>query len=301
MANRYWVGGGSSVAWTATGNTNWSATSGGANNASVPGSGDFCIFDANSGSGSSSITGSFTIQGLDCTGFTGTLGLSNPLTINTAASNAFKLNSTMTLSNSGNGSLNFTNSTGTCVLTSAGKTTLGSITINGAGTVQQADNLSLQGMQGASLTLSAGTFDCNSHTLNVPAMVVGGSTTRQINLGTALSLAGNVSPNSTAFDTSGGITGLTINNAGTCPITILDATTLQNAAQTYNWGGLTLGAITVQGTTENNVTVFSSNFTCSSLTLNAGTIFELGAAGTVTLTITNAFTWTGTSTSPIIV
>lgn len=72
-ANRYWVGGGSSTNWNATGNTNWSTTSGGANNASVPGSSDAVIFDANSGSGTANISANITILSLDMTNFTGTL------------------------------------------------------------------------------------------------------------------------------------------------------------------------------------------------------------------------------------
>lgn len=46
MADRYWVGGGTTGLWTDT--TNWSATSGGAGGASVPGTGDNITFDTNS-------------------------------------------------------------------------------------------------------------------------------------------------------------------------------------------------------------------------------------------------------------
>lgn len=44
MANRYWVGGGSSNTWDALGPTNWSDVSGGTNNFSVPGPGDDVFF-----------------------------------------------------------------------------------------------------------------------------------------------------------------------------------------------------------------------------------------------------------------
>lgn len=73
MADRYWVGGGSSTNWNATGPTNWSASSGGANDASVPGSSDNVFFDANSGSGGSVISASISVLSLDCDGYTGTL------------------------------------------------------------------------------------------------------------------------------------------------------------------------------------------------------------------------------------
>jgi hypothetical protein len=47
MAARYWVGGGSSTNWNAVGPTNWSDTSGGSNDFSVPTSADDVTFDAN--------------------------------------------------------------------------------------------------------------------------------------------------------------------------------------------------------------------------------------------------------------
>ena len=49
MAARYWIGGAGT--WSSANTANWSATSGGAGGASVPGSADTPIFDANSGSG----------------------------------------------------------------------------------------------------------------------------------------------------------------------------------------------------------------------------------------------------------
>jgi len=55
MATRYWVGG--SGNWNISLTTNWSASSGGAGGASVPGTADDVIFDANSNTG----TGAFTV------------------------------------------------------------------------------------------------------------------------------------------------------------------------------------------------------------------------------------------------
>ncbi len=48
MAARFWVGG--SGTWSTTNTTNWSATSGGAGGASVPGASDDVTIDGNSGS-----------------------------------------------------------------------------------------------------------------------------------------------------------------------------------------------------------------------------------------------------------
>lgn len=54
MADRYWVGGTGS--WTQAGTANWSATSGGVGGASTPTLTDNVIFDANSSSGSYTVT-----------------------------------------------------------------------------------------------------------------------------------------------------------------------------------------------------------------------------------------------------
>ena len=86
--SRYWVGEGSSANWNATGPTNWSATSGGANNASVPVSTDDVFFDANSPA--STLSASITIKSLDMTGYTDTLTHNSSRTL-TIAGNVYTL------------------------------------------------------------------------------------------------------------------------------------------------------------------------------------------------------------------
>ena len=85
MANRYWVTGGTGN-WNST--TNWSATTGGASGASVPGSTDAALFDASSGAGTATLDISPTVQTLTMTGFTGTLAF---------GTNTISLNSTGTI------------------------------------------------------------------------------------------------------------------------------------------------------------------------------------------------------------
>jgi len=85
MAARFWVTGGTGN-WNST--TNWSATSGGASGASVPGSADTAALNASSGSGTITLDISPTIQTLTCTGFTGTLAF---------GTNTISLNSTGTI------------------------------------------------------------------------------------------------------------------------------------------------------------------------------------------------------------
>jgi len=85
MAARFWVTGGTGN-WSST--TNWSATSGGASGASVPGSADTATLNASSGSGTVTLDISPDIQTLTCTGFTGTLAF---------GTNTISLNSTGTI------------------------------------------------------------------------------------------------------------------------------------------------------------------------------------------------------------
>lgn len=84
MANRYWVTTGTTGGtgnWNDT--QNWSATSGGAAGASVPGAADQALFDAASGSGTATLDISPTIQVLNMTGFTGTLAFGiNTISVN---------------------------------------------------------------------------------------------------------------------------------------------------------------------------------------------------------------------------
>lgn len=81
-ANRFWVGG--TNTWNSTAASKWSTTSGGAGGASVPGSGDIAIFDANSGGGTVSIGGGIpTIGGLNMSAAaTMTLAGSPNMTVN---------------------------------------------------------------------------------------------------------------------------------------------------------------------------------------------------------------------------
>jgi len=85
MAARFWVTGGTGN-WNDT--SNWSATTGGASGASVPGSADTATFNASSGSGTATLDISPTVQTLTMTGFTGTLAF---------GTNTISLNSTGTI------------------------------------------------------------------------------------------------------------------------------------------------------------------------------------------------------------
>lgn len=125
---RYWVGGGSSTAWNATGNTNWSDTSGGSNNASVPTAVDDVIFD---GSGSnaqsnSNISANQTITTFSVTsGYSGSISHSAQLTL--AGNLTFGPNQNI----SGSGTLVFASAS---VIIPNGKTYTGPVTLNTSAT-----------------------------------------------------------------------------------------------------------------------------------------------------------------------
>lgn len=174
MANRYWVGG--NLPWDNNVGLRWSTTSGGAAGASIPGSGDRAIFDANSGAAAVSITTTDkTVQAVVCTGFTGSLTLSGRV-INFNTNEGFVTDSGMTFSATGAAQLNFAHTSGTFNFNAAGLSMAGTIiTISGAGgtTVLQ-NHLSC-----TRLRISAGTFDAND--FNVQASGTGTGTTAAFN------------------------------------------------------------------------------------------------------------------------
>lgn len=79
MAARFWVGG--TGTWDASDTTHWSATSGGAGGASVPGSGDTVTFDGSSGGGTVTLAYNPTVTTITFGAFTGTLDF-NTRTLN---------------------------------------------------------------------------------------------------------------------------------------------------------------------------------------------------------------------------
>lgn len=96
MANRYWVGG--TGTWDSSSTTNWSASSGGAGGASVPGNADSVFFDGNSGTGNCThlnYSGN-SIGPLNFTGYTGTFTNSASLRVD----GSLTFSSTMTLGGS---------------------------------------------------------------------------------------------------------------------------------------------------------------------------------------------------------
>lgn len=200
MANLFWVGA-LPASWDGTALLKWSATSGGVGGLAIPTSADNAFVDANSGSGTLTLaSGNTGCLNLDFTGFTGTFAGSAAITISgglTAASG-------MTWSNTS--TLTFGATSGTNVITSAGKTFNNSLTLNGVGGIWQfADDHSNNSAK--TITLTNGTVDINGKTVTVGIFSSNNSNTRTIAFGTGnVTLTGS----GTTIWTTGGVTGLTI-------------------------------------------------------------------------------------------
>ena len=297
MASRYWVGGGSSTNWSATGNTNWAATSGGANNQSVPTTTDDVFFDANSGSGASVISANITVQSLNCTGFTGTLTHNTgvTLTINTGTSTSFLLSAAMTYTAATATSVvAFTNTSGTADMTSNGKR-LGSLTINGAGgTVRLLDALRVDTATASTITITTGVFNANNFNVTATIVSLSNSNTRTLTMGSGTWTIGLLCPVNTVVWGMATTTGLTFNK-NTANI-VIQSNSLAGS-RSFQGGSQTFNGLTIDSNTALGAITFTNSVAFSSLAVGAGNLLALGAS--TTLTVTNAFTLAGTLALPI--
>ena len=285
----YWVGGGSSTNWSATSNTNWSLVSGGANNAGPPVTGDTVVFDANSGTGTSNISASTSInQFLGSTSSAITLTTGGSLTL-TVTGTVFTLGSGIayTAANA-NRAITFNPGVGNTVVITTNGQTLGNTTCS-SGTCTLATNLA--GLSSATLTVPSGAvLDAATDNPNVTFGYVSANTgTRTFNCGTGTWTLTGISGTSWDFSTVN--TGLT----ASCGSGTLDFTTTATAPITFNTGAQTFGTV--------NVNVGSSAYWfnivpgLTATALNATAPFTLALTEPDTYAITNAFTWTGGSSS----
>lgn len=282
MASRYWVGGGSANTWAAITPTNWSATSGGANNASVPGTTDDVFFDANSPTGTGSVVAvSITIRSLDCTGYTHDITINSGRAITVSGNGVvFKLVNTMTLTlgSATTSALSFTGTSGTTLITMAGLT-IGNVTFNGIGGTWQFQDAMIS--TGA-ITLTNGTLDINNKDVTCDSFSSSNSNIRTVTLGTSTPNTITITGTGTGwiFTTA---TNLTF-NPGQSTIKFTDTS---NTAITFSGGGKTF----------NNLW-FSRSTSTSTLTINgSNTYVDFKDDGTGTHAIQFAISSTQTVTT----
>lgn len=288
MAARYWVGG--SATWDGTAGSKWSTTSGGASGAAAPTTSDDVFLDAASGAVTVTLASGAVCSTLDCTGFTGTL--SHPsLVAMTVAGLLYKLVAGMTFTTTAAGStarIDFTSTSGTCLITTAGKS-MPSMTFNGAGgTWQFQDSVTTLTTHSVSLTrgtlnangfnVSCGTFDSNNS--NVRTLTMGSGTWTLTGTG-----AGNVW---NIFTT----TNLTFSGASA---TIVIGSVSANA-RVFDGGGKTFGTLTytIAGST-GSLRIGGANTFGTINFSDVTNARNLILPGTLTTTIATTFNVNGTS------
>lgn len=175
-ASRFWVGGGASSNWNATANTNWGASSGGANNSSVPTSTDTTTFDGAAPNGNTicTISAAATCASISITSaYTSTITYNNTLTV----SGNITLTTGVTLS--GSSAMIVAN---TSTLTSNGKVVNIPMTFNTSITYTFVDDWNLSGLvtsAGGNINTFNWTNDCtftgsiSGNTLTVSAVSLG--------------------------------------------------------------------------------------------------------------------------------
>ena len=312
MAARYWVGGGSSTNWNATGNTNWGTTSGVQDNASVPTSVDDVIFDGAGVAGNSNCTVNTALACLTLTitsGYTATMTHNGVLTITTTwnFSNTYIIagSSSITLSGTNSitagqtwpNSITFSN-TNTKTLHSD-LVVSGSVSISGAGTTT---------LNGASYSMSCNGLATGSAILTGTAKVIitGGTWSGTNTTGTSnnLDLQGNVTVSGNVYYKTGTLTYV----SGTITFTssILNIT----GSCTLNTNGMSWGGINFS--VASTVTL-TSNLTATATTISAVSIINrttsetwstsginciLGVTGTAKIILTGG-TWSASTNRTI--
>lgn len=245
MATYYWVGG--TGTWDTTTTTNWSATTGGAGGAGVPGLADVAIIDTSSGTGTITCTGgrcaTLTVtatQAITLGATSSTLTVTSDLTFPTGNSFAVAASLTLTLGGATVGS----GLTGARTFTTGGKT-LGILVIDGLATQSWTLTGALTCANG--ITLNSGTFNtagfavsCSSFTI-APSSVV-----KTLTLGAStITCSSTWTVNSTGFLTF---------NANTSTISLSSSVNFQ-----FTGGGLNYNNVTFTTTAANTTTIAGSN------------------------------------------
>lgn len=287
-ASRYWVGG--SGNWSD--NTNhWAASSGGSPGATIPTSSDDCLFDANSFSGAGqtvTLTADANCLNLDFTGTTNSPNIAGSSWSLNVYGNATFISS---MSYSIGQTAFKATSTGHTIKMN-GLTVSSGFTFNGVGGgwVLQ-DNLNTGN---GYLQLTAGSLDLNSKTISSGTIVISGSSTKTLTMGTSnWTVTNNGSGGSTIINNSGSNLTVTANTATIILNTITNLPIISPGS--INWNGASIVFTPVGATT---ITLNNSP-TFANITLNGpasqSQVYSFTAG--VTWTATGTFTTAGNSIS----
>lgn len=302
MAARFWVPGGTGI-WTAIDTLNWSATSGGAGGASVPGSGDTATFDGSSGGGTVTVGYDPSVISITGGAFTGTLDFStsNP----TMQTFSFSGAGTRTLNyGSGNWTVTGNNTTVWTTQTTTNLTTVvGTATINFTYAGSTGTRTIIAGAEMPNLSVSAGsdvlalgsTLTCANFNLAGFTGNWNTSTTLTVKgnfaLGTGMTVTaqtGVISMTATSGTKTITSNGVTLNR----PLTFNGVGGTFQLADAYN-GGTTRALTLTNGTFNAN----GFNVTCGSFSSSNANIRTLTPGSGVWTLTGNATTIYDTSTS----
>jgi hypothetical protein len=192
--------------------------------------------------------------------------------------------------------VSFTHTSLTCSLTSAGQK-FAAVTLAGTGgTVQQQDDFLCNNVVNAVWTLTAGTWDCNSHAFTATEFKSNNSNARTFSAGSALNIGGNAGSNQTIWDVTTA-TSFTFTKNALSNITVLANTVsttgfnITGMAASLNLPGLTFITQSFPG-----MAVINLGGTWTSLTVGAGWSIVAPQASAAMTVPTVAFN--GTASNP---
>ncbi len=256
---RWWVGGGSSGTWSATGPTNWGDASNTQDNASVPTTTDLVCFDGiGTGASNSTLNAAIQITDLDFTGYSNTFIHATATTLTITGN--LTMSPTMTYSPATSTSLVTMEGSGNINLTSAGKhftsLTFGG-TAGGTGTRTLQDALFV----GNTLSHTRGNINTNSMSVTAGAWSASSSNTRGlIPCGSTIALSGTGTVWNAATSTN-----YTFNSCVGNPWTI-SVTDTSVTSKTFAGGSKIYSGFSVAGSASNTFLVTGAN-TFGSLSL----------------------------------
>lgn len=278
MADRYWVGG--TANWDGTAGTKWATTSGGAGGAAVPTSADNVFFDANSGAGTVTVTGTANCDDLNFTGFTGIFAGSG-FAVNIFGS--LTVAAGMTWSYSGN--LQFSATTAGNTITTNGKTLTCGIDFYATGAWALQDALTITD---AFSFATSGTLTTNNYNINCKRLsllygtLAAGSSTITVDGNSAFDIGTLLTAGSIAgFLTITGTSTIKVQNIGPLTVAFFGAVTLYNL-EVYG-GSATINTASAGGSLTFNNLKIAPTSTSSNLILYYN------------ITVNGTFTSTGTS------